>query len=104
MFVSFFPRPKLLFVSAVIWTLVCVAIWYASGRDLSKTLSLASLIGVTYPPTLAAGARDLWQAVHAAAADRAIDLWLYQYTIVAGALFAAAWAWIAPHRWFRWSR
>ena len=62
-----------------------------------------SLIGYTYPPPLAEGADEAQQAAFATARNMAIDIWLYQYMIVAGAIFAAAWNWFAPHRWFWWS-
>jgi peptide/bleomycin uptake transporter len=33
----------------------------------------------------------------------AIDIWLYQYMIIAGAIFAAVWYRLSPHPWFWWS-
>jgi peptide/bleomycin uptake transporter len=52
---------------------------------------------------LLGGADDAARAAFDLAEGRAIDIWLYQYMIVAGAIFAIAWARIAPHRWYRWS-
>jgi peptide/bleomycin uptake transporter len=103
LFASFFPQPRLFFPSAIAWAGICMAIWYLGVGDLGKQLSLGSLIGFGYPPALPAGADDAQQAAFHAAQIRAIDAWLYQYMIVAGAIFAVAWYRLEPHRWFRWS-
>jgi hypothetical protein len=34
MFVSFFPRPKLFFLSAIAWTALTMAIWYGFASNL----------------------------------------------------------------------
>ena len=104
MFASFFPKPRLLFASAVVWTLVCMALWYLFARELGEQLSLGWLIGYPFPAPLPAGTSD--QAALKAmtiARDTAIDIWLYQYMIVAGAIFAIVWRWFSPHRWYWWS-
>jgi peptide/bleomycin uptake transporter len=103
MFASFFPRPKLFFSSAVLWAVICMGLWYLFARDLGPSLSIGWLFGYDYPPPLPAGADEAAQAALTAANDLAIDVWLYQYMIVAGAIFAAAWWRFAPHRWYRWS-
>ena len=103
MFASFFPSPRLFFLSALLWTGVCMAIWYTVGHDLGETLSLGHLIGFGYPPPLADGADEAAQAAFQAAQTRAVDVWLYQYMIVAGAVFAFVWYRLSPHRWFWWS-
>jgi peptide/bleomycin uptake transporter len=103
MFASFFPNPRLFFPSAVLWTVVCMIVWYAFARDLGPSLSLGWILGVDYPLPLPGDAAEAATGPHAAAMNLAIDLWLYQYMIVAGAVFAVVWARIAPHPWFRWS-
>ncbi len=103
MFASFFPNPRPFFASVVLWTAVCMAVWYFLARDLGPSLSLGWLIGIDYPAPLAEGADAAAKAAFAAAQNLAIDIWLYQYMIVAGAIFAAVWQRLAPHRWFRWS-
>jgi peptide/bleomycin uptake transporter len=78
--------------------------WYFVARDLGESLSLGWLIGIRYPALLLAeSADDTAKAAFAVAQNLAIDVWLYQYMIVAGAIFAGAWARLAPHRWFWWS-
>jgi len=34
MFVSFFPRPKLFFLSAIVWTTLAMAFWYGFAGNL----------------------------------------------------------------------
>lgn len=95
MFSSFFPNPKLFFPAAILWTALSMALWYGAARDLGPQLSLGGLIGFPYPAAGADGA--------AVSVETARDIWLYQYMIVAGALFAGLVGWLVPHRWFRWS-
>ncbi len=103
MFASFFPNPRLFFPSAVLWTVVCMIAWYAFARDLGPSLSLGGIFGISYPPPLPADTAETGAGAQAAAMNLAIDVWLYQYMIVAGAIFAAVWWRLAPHRWFWWS-
>lgn len=103
MFHSFFPQPKLFFGSAVVWTAICMAVWYAFFRDLGPTFSLGQLFGFTYPAPLPEDADAIARGAFEQANNLAIDIWLYQYMIVAGAIFAVAWYRIQPHPWFRWS-
>jgi peptide/bleomycin uptake transporter len=78
-------------------------VWYFFARDLGPTFSIGTLFGIDYPAPLAGDAAEAAVGAHAAAMNLAIDVWLYQYMIVAGAIFAFVWWRIAPHRWFRWS-
>src|SRR5882762_2015494 len=95
MFSSFFPNPKLFFPATILWTAVSMALWYGFARDLGPRLSLGGLVGFPYPPVNADGA--------AIAVETARNIWLYQYMIVAGAIFVGLVRWLLPHRWFRWS-
>ena len=95
MFSSFFPNPKLFFPATVLWTALSMALWYGFARDLGPRLSLGGLVGFPYPPVTADGA--------AIAVETARNIWLYQYMIVAGAIFVGLVRWLLPHRWFRWS-
>jgi peptide/bleomycin uptake transporter len=82
MFVSFFPRPKLFFWSAVIWAAVCMAFWYGFAGNLVNSSS--GVIGVAL----------FWSAP---------SLWFDLYFAICVALFAGAWMWFAPHPWAPWS-
>ena len=87
-FVSFFPRPKLFFISAVAWTILAIVLWYFVRDGLTAAFGgdpeAEKIIGVSVfwsPPFLA----------------------FYAYYAVAVGLFAAFWMWYAPHPWAHWS-
>lgn len=83
MFVSFFPRPKLLFPSAILWTALAMAFWYGYAND---------LIGSSEPG--AVGVALFWSAR---------SLWFDFYFALSVGIFAAAWMWFSPHPWAVWS-
>jgi peptide/bleomycin uptake transporter len=83
MFVSFFPRPKLFFISVIVWTALAMALWYSFANELYGS-SEPGVVGVS----LFWSARSLW-----------FDL----YFSVFLAIFAGFWMWFSPHRWAVWS-
>src|ERR1700724_387475 len=83
MFVSFFPRPKLFFLSAILWTALSMAFWYGYASD---------LIGSSAPEGV--GVALFWSAR---------SLWFDLYFALGVAVFAAAWMLFAPHPWAPWS-
>jgi peptide/bleomycin uptake transporter len=90
MFVSFFPRPKQFFLSAVVWALLAVALWYGVVDGLGNRLDIFSA-----PSTDAqVGVAMLWSGP---------SLWFYLYFALCLAIFAGAWMVVAPHPWARWS-
>lgn len=103
MFSSFFPKPKWFFLSAFLWACACILAWYGFARDLGHYLSLGGLFGYGFPPSLTEAADDAAKAAFNAAQDSAINIWLYQFMIAAMAAFCAAWTFLVPHRWQRWS-
>ncbi len=91
MFHSFFPQPKLFFISAAIWALACVFIWYFVGVGLLTSLG--------FPPL----AEDA-QPVGAAFFVAPTNLLFYVFFMVACVLFCSAWHVIArSHPWKLWS-
>jgi peptide/bleomycin uptake transporter len=82
MFVSFFPRPKLFFWSAVIWAALAMAFWYGFAGNLVDSSS--GVIGVAL----------FWSAP---------SLWFDLYFAICVALFAGFWMWFSPHPWAPWS-
>jgi peptide/bleomycin uptake transporter len=82
MFVSFFPRPKLFFWSALIWSALSMAIWYGFAGNLVDSSS--GVIGVAL----------FWSAP---------SLWFDLYFAICVALFAGFWMWFSPHPWAPWS-
>ena len=82
MFVSFFPRPKLFFWSAIAWSALAMAFWYGFASNLVD--SSHAIVGVAL----------FWSAP---------SLWFDLYFAICVALFAGAWTWFAPHPWAPWS-
>lgn len=103
MFQSFFPKPKLFFLSFVIWALVCVIGWYLELQDLGSVLSLGSLFGVHFPEALAEGADAAAQAAFQSTQETALTVWLYQYIVACYGLFIGIWMVYGGHKWAKWS-
>ena len=91
MFVSFFPRPKWFFWSAVLWTALAIGLWYAGGKHLGAVVGLPPAAPGT-PPIVGLGL--FWSKPL---------LWFYLYYLVFVGAFAAFWRVFSPHRWWRWS-
>jgi peptide/bleomycin uptake transporter len=87
MFVSFFPRPKLFFWLAVLWTALAMTVWYGFA---SQLVAPEPPIGPTTFVT-----PSVFVAPSA--------LWFDFYYAVCVAIFAAFWMWFAPHPWTGWS-
>src|SRR6266481_5500420 len=83
MFVSFFPRPKLFSLSAIVWTALATAFWYGFAGN---------LIGSSAPGGV--GMEIFWSAS---------SLWFDLYFALCVAIFAAGWMSFAPHPWAVWS-
>jgi peptide/bleomycin uptake transporter len=88
MFVSFFPRPKLFFLSAVVWALLAIAFWYGVADGLGNSLGISS------------ASPDV---VGLAMFVSGSSLWFYAYFFLCVAIFAGAWMAASPHPWARWS-
>jgi len=82
MFRSFFPRPKLLFISAIVWAALAMTLWYSYANELYG--SSAPVVGVA----------TFWSVR---------SLWFDLYFVVFVAIFTAAWMWFSPHPWVLWS-
>jgi peptide/bleomycin uptake transporter len=83
MFVSFFPRPKLFFWSALAWTALSMALWYGYAESVIDS-SAPAMIGVA----------RFWSAQ---------QLWFDLYFAITVAIFAAFWMSFSPHPWAVWS-
>ena len=103
MFHSFFPKPKLYFLSFTVWSIACVLFWFFVAKGAGETFSLGGLFGYNFPEALGADAEDSAQAAFTAATDAANEFWFYQYMLLAIALFCGFWMWYSPHPWQLWS-
>ncbi len=91
MLVSFFPKPKLFFTSAVVWALFAVLFWMFAGEQLGAYVGL--------PPA----APDAPPIIGVGVFITRPFIWLYIYFFVAVAAFALFWMRYAPHKWQAWS-
>ncbi|HEY2048392.1 MAG TPA: peptide antibiotic transporter SbmA [Caulobacteraceae bacterium] len=91
MFVSFFPRPRVFFPSALAWIVLCVAIWNLGGKDWGAPIGLPQL---PHGQARVIGVSLFWSKPF---------LWFYLYYWAAVGLFAGALRFVAPHPWARWS-
>ena len=92
MFRSFFPNPRLFFLSAIAWVAVAMVAFYTIGPALQSAISLGPWLGVA--PTEAEPAPFF-------SSDK---VWLYQYILLAGYLFCVPWYFFGDNRrWFWWS-
>lgn len=87
MFKSFFPQPKLFFLSAFIWTVLTVMLWQFGGSAWLMRITGASA-------EVPIGAARFWSLSY---------LLFYAYYFLCTGLFALFWFVRAPHRWQRWS-
>jgi peptide/bleomycin uptake transporter len=90
-FISFFPRPKLFFISAAVWSAVAVALWYLGASEWGAAIGLPSA-APDAPPII--GISVFWSPPF---------LWFYVYYAVCTAIFYAFWRWFDPNPWQRWS-
>jgi peptide/bleomycin uptake transporter len=90
-FVSFFPQPRLFFISAAAWSVVLVLLWFFGGAELGAWFGLPPA-AADAPPII--GVSVFWSKPF---------LWFYVYFLFGVVVFAAFWRWYAPHRWWGWS-
>ncbi|HEY2248603.1 MAG TPA: SbmA/BacA-like family transporter, partial [Bradyrhizobium sp.] len=88
MFVSFFPRPRPFFWSALLWTALAMAVWYGFASQFFATPEQPSGPTTFVTPSAFVAPSALW-----------FDF----YFAICVAIFAAAWMWFAPHPWAGWS-
>ncbi len=91
MFASFFPPPRLFFISAGVWSLVLVLVWFFGGAELGASFGM--------PPAPA----DAPAIIGIAVFWSPPFLWFYLYFALGVLIFYAFWAWYSPHPWQRWS-
>lgn len=87
MFTSFFPNPRLFFLSALIWALLTVMFWQLGGEEWLLRIS-----GSTGKVTISAA--RFWSRGY---------LVFYAYYALCVGVFALFWYLYRPHRWQCWS-
>ncbi len=92
MFHSFFPRPKLFFLSALLWSAVCVLVWYTVGPQMGAAIGM---------PPMAPGEQAPLGLAFFLTRD---NLWFYLYFTIFVLIFGLAWKAIErDHPWSNWS-
>jgi peptide/bleomycin uptake transporter len=91
MFVSFFPRPKLFVISAALWSLVAILLWFIAGRELGSMFGMPPA-PADQPPIL--GIPIFWSGPF---------IWFYIYFWAFVGAFYLFWRTYAPHPWQSWS-
>jgi peptide/bleomycin uptake transporter len=89
MFESFFPKPKLFFLSACGWFFVALAIWHGFAIDLAGVVNLVDVVET------APGERPPFLSQEKA--------WVYCYIIGSAILFCLGWLVYGRNRWYIWS-
>lgn len=91
MFVSFFPNPRPFFLSAALWSLFCILLWYFAAKDWGQ------YIGIPNAPDEAP------PIIGPAVFISNPFIWFYIFFAAIVAFFAGAWWRLSPHPWFGWS-
>ena len=91
MFRSFFPAPKLFFLSAVVWAVIAFVVWFTVGDEMGAVMNL----GANLDTTPGEGGRAPFLSP-----DKA---WVYQFMVMFAVVFCVIWAFIARNRWYWWS-
>ncbi|MEM6712268.1 MAG: peptide antibiotic transporter SbmA [Pseudomonadota bacterium] len=111
MFHSFFPKPKLFFLSFAIYSLAAILFWYFAAERM-QFLSFGPVFGVEstivaeVDPGIAPDVEIPADGEGVEAEESwvtAQTFWFYQYLLIAIGIFVGFWMWYAPHPWQLWS-
>ncbi|MAT88204.1 MAG: peptide transporter [Aestuariivita sp.] len=91
MFESFFPKPRLFFLSLIVWMAVLIASWYLIGFELGLLLGF-NLTENGAGPVIGLG--------HFITPE---FLWFDLYYIIGTFMFFYFWRYYNPHKWQNWS-
>jgi peptide/bleomycin uptake transporter len=91
MFRSFFPQPKLFFITAAVWSLFGIALWMLTARNWGGAIGMPNFPDGAVPII---GPRSLVTGPH---------IYFFFYFAVIALAFASFWRFFSPHPWFNWS-
>lgn len=91
MFKSFFPNPRLFFISVIIWITMNTLAWSLGGNTWGEYLGFPEGYAEA---TLPVGVSRFWEPS---------SLWFYIWFVIATALFAGFWRFFSDNKWQRWS-
>ncbi len=110
MFHSFFPKPKLFFLSFALYAIALVVVWQTVG-DRLQFLSIAPIFGVESAVDVSLDSGVAPDVAIPGGSETPVEdswvnaetFWFYQFMLGAIALFVGFWMWYAPHPWQLWS-
>ncbi|EKU52054.1 microcin B17 transporter [Acinetobacter sp. WC-323] len=91
MFKSFFPNPRLFFISAVVWLALNMLLWYSGGHSWGEYLGFPKGYANAELPI---DVSRFWAPSF---------IWFYCWFFIATALFAGFWRIFSDHKWQKWS-
>ncbi|MCH7333303.1 peptide antibiotic transporter SbmA [Acinetobacter modestus] len=91
MFKSFFPNPRLFFISVVVWLALNMLLWYTGGHGWGEYLGFAK------------GYAEAELPVGVSRFLSASFIWFYIWFLASTALFAGFWRFFSDNKWQKWS-
>lgn len=91
MFKSFFPNPRLFFISVVVWLALNMLLWYSGGHSWGEYLGFPKGYAEAELPI---DVSRFWAPSF---------IWFYCWFFIATALFAGFWRIFSDHKWQKWS-
>lgn len=91
MFKSFFPSPRLFFISVLVWMIFNLILWHSGGHAWGEYLGFPKGYAEIESPV---GVSRFWTAS---------SLWFYLWFLLATALFAGFWRFFSDNKWQKWS-
>ena len=91
MFKSFFPNPRLFFISVVVWLALNMLLWYTGGHGWGEYLGFPKGYAEA---ELQIGVSRFWSPAF---------IWFYLWFLLSTALFAGFWGLFSDHKWQKWS-
>ncbi|MCM1960047.1 peptide antibiotic transporter SbmA [Acinetobacter modestus] len=91
MFKSFFPNPRLFFISVVVWLALNMLLWYTGGHGWGEYLGFAK------------GYAEAELPVGVSRFLSASFIWFYIWFLASTALFTGFWRFFSDNKWQKWS-
>ena len=91
MFKSFFPNPRLFFISVVVWLALNMLLWYTGGHGCGEYLGFPKGYAEA---ELQIGVSRFWSPAF---------IWFYLWFLLSTALFAGFWGFLSDNKWQKWS-
>ena len=91
MFKTFFPNPRLFFISVIVWLALNMLLWYTGGHGWGEYIGFPK------------GYADAELPIGVSRFLSAAFIWFYAWFLVSTALFAGFWRFISDNKWQAWS-